>query len=121
TEEESPLIVSHVIIQNNGTLFLEPGAELVITGKLDDRPILLRHGGRLVANGTQEKPAIIRQSAPNSNVVAERWGGEDHGTIIDLNHTIWDLGVSRLVLLDFPEKNYPDAEPIMISRNSIIK
>jgi hypothetical protein len=121
TEAESPLVVSHVIIQNNGTLFLEPGVELVITGKLDDRPLWLRHGGRLVANGTQEKPVIIRQSAPNSNVVAERWGGEDHGTIIDLNHTVWDMGVSRLVLLENPEENYPDAEPIIIARNSVIR
>jgi hypothetical protein len=121
TEEDSPLIVSHVIVQNNGTLFLEPGAELVITGKQDDRPLWLRHGGRLVAAGTAEKPVIIRQSAPNSNVVAERWGGEDHGTIIDLNHMIWDMGVSRLVLIEHPEENYPDAEPIMIARNSVIK
>ncbi len=121
TEANSPLVVSHVIIQNNGTLFLEPGAELVITGKHNDMPLHLLHGGRLVAAGTVEKPVIIRQSAPNSNVVAERWGGEEHGTIIDLNHTIWDLGVSRLVLLDFPDENYPDAFPIMIARDSIIR
>ena len=119
TEQESPLVVGYVSVINGGSLILEPGSELVIAGvNSSGVSLYLRNNGRLVSSGTKEKPAIIRHLAPNGKVVAERCGGCWLSNVLLLEHTIWDLGVSRVGLFVSAHPSNPD--PMLIARNSII-
>jgi hypothetical protein len=117
TEEDSPLVLTSLYLAQNGIMRLEPGARLVIAPTGYGGGIEIR-GGRLIAEGTPEKPARIEiGSVTNESSI---WLSPHHSErrALSLEHTIWDMGPSRMVISS--EGDGSETVPLVSIRNSIL-
>ena len=72
TNETTWLIQGQLTVENGASLTIEPGTELVGATLGDTDTLIVRRGGQIFAEGTQDNPIIMR--GPQSTDRAE-WGG----------------------------------------------
>lgn len=72
TNETTWLIQGQLTVEDGATLTIEPGTELVGGTLGDTDTLIVRQGGKIIAEGTPDNPIIMRGPASESRA---EWGG----------------------------------------------